>query len=339
MSSENASLTLEEVQKKVIPIDITFVTIIAILMLIGVIGNASVIYIYSFVLKNTTVHYFITVLAVFDFICCLFSFPMEMIEFYPTMYLNYPSDGLCKFQRFLTYCCSTGSIIILLLISIERYRKVCCPVSYQLNKLHARYFTIGAGILSVLLAIPMTLFASKTEIQLKSFKNLTGCECHLSEKYSTVSHIYFIFVLVFTTITLAVMLILYSLLLRTAKTHFLQSDSRYKRNTNYNEAASSPAKRQLSRTNRTMILVTVLFAISFFPPTFLSVFVKALRTKMNYTEEIIFSMFVRMYVFNSSFNPLIYGFCNNQFRNTFLQLLRKIFCLSVDIPSTSTEAS
>lgn len=339
MPFENTSLSLAEVHNEVMPIIIPIVIVIAILMFVGVIGNAAVIYIYSFVLKNTTVHYFITVLAVFDFICCLLGFPLEIVEFYNT--IEYPSNGLCKWQRFLTFCCSIGSIFILLLISIERHRKVCRPQSYQLNLMHAKYFTVGACFFSVLLATPMTFFSQNKLIRLKWLGNLTGCDCRLSTSYGILPLIYFIFLFVFATVTLATMLILYGLLWQMARTHFLESDSRYQQSLSNTEAGGrSPARRQLSRTNHTVILVTVLFTVSFFPTLLLSIFADQLMANMSYREQLIFFMFVRMYILNSSFNPLVYGFCNKRFRSAFVKLFWQILCRSPkDIQSPSTETS
>lgn len=313
----------EEILPKVIPV----MFVISFLTLLGVMGNAFVIYIFGFLLKKSTVHFFIVLLAIFDIVCCAFGFPMEIVEFYYS--LRYPSNASCKYQRLITFTCSIGSVIMLLVISIERYRKVCRAARSELSCLHRKIFVTVVVSLSLAMASPIVVFSEKRRFIHYRFPNMTAFVCSLPFfRNNRFPQFYLMALFFFISLALVAMLILYYRVWRTAKKHLMMVHKRGQKNDNCAGAGPSLAQKQLSRTNRTVIATTVLFALSFFPSLLLTIIVLILPPFLNsFSIEVFYFTLVRLYILNSSFNPFVYGYFNGQFRYETKKMLAKILRL------------
>ncbi len=102
--------------------------ILLLFVVIGLLGNSTVILIYSFRMKgNKEERYFIPFLAIADllasFVCALVGIGINMMQ--ATFNNNY---SLCKTFWFFAVFTASCSIFLLLIIALHRYLKVCRPL-------------------------------------------------------------------------------------------------------------------------------------------------------------------------------------------------------------------
>ena len=112
---------------------------------IGVLGNAAIIFFYFFRIKEKGERYFIPLLAVVDLLGCLTSPPYYIMD---NLYLyNYPSTLACRVLSFLQICIPGISAHMLLVISIQRFILVCRPFGPKMTLLWKR---ISFGIVCII---------------------------------------------------------------------------------------------------------------------------------------------------------------------------------------------
>ena len=123
--------TLEELNREQVKLLIPSLVYTSLLMVIGITGNLSVLFIYFFKFKPSNHRCFILTLGIFDTIMCTTGMPFLIVDMvYPFMFYNILA---CRILRFMNYYISLVSINVLFLISLERYRKICQPLKPQLS--------------------------------------------------------------------------------------------------------------------------------------------------------------------------------------------------------------
>lgn len=101
-------------------------------LFLGVIGNSLVLLVYRLRMETElNERYFIPILAFLDLLASTLS-SLHNILSYMFQY-NYPSDILCKFFNFGSFFVAAASAHTLLLIAIQRYRKICVPFGRQMD--------------------------------------------------------------------------------------------------------------------------------------------------------------------------------------------------------------
>ena len=94
------------------------VVFVSILMVMGIIGNVHVIFVYAFKMKPSNHRIFILVLAVLDLITCSIGMPFIIVDLRNP--LTFTMVSACKVLRFINYFICTSSALVLLVIAIER---------------------------------------------------------------------------------------------------------------------------------------------------------------------------------------------------------------------------
>ena len=94
---------------------VVFVTII---MVIGIIGNAHVLFVYTFRMKPSNHRIFILSLGVLDMITCLVGMPFIIVDLRNP--LTFTMISACKVLRFVNYFICISSALILTVIAIDR---------------------------------------------------------------------------------------------------------------------------------------------------------------------------------------------------------------------------
>lgn len=107
--------------------------LISVMMILGVIGNFVVLYVYFTRLNRKNVErYFVPFLAVVDFAACVIGPTFSLLE---NVYaVIFPSNLLCKTMWYTTSLSSGLSISVLSIIAINRYLKLCRPHGRQVNR-------------------------------------------------------------------------------------------------------------------------------------------------------------------------------------------------------------
>jgi hypothetical protein len=124
------------------------VVYVAILMVLGVIGNLVVCYIYIVRWKKNTVKFFIGTLAAYDFVTSVVCMPIEIAMLRNPVTLNDPF--LCKFLRFSRSMTSLGAGFMLVVIAVDRYLRICKISKTQIQVPLAKKLcvtTIGMAVL------------------------------------------------------------------------------------------------------------------------------------------------------------------------------------------------
>ncbi|XP_005097345.1 uncharacterized protein LOC101851575 [Aplysia californica] len=123
-----------------------------ILMVIGIVGNSLVCYVFCRRLQPGTQNYLIVFLAVFDLLSCTIAMPNEIADM--RYFYVFDSEPACKIMRFINSFCAMGSIMTLLAIAVDRYQKICKPFKRQLRVHHVKRLLIPILGLALFFAWP-----------------------------------------------------------------------------------------------------------------------------------------------------------------------------------------
>lgn len=179
---------------------------------IGILGNIDVIIFYGWKQKKTPSKMFILTLAVFDLVSCCLSYPLEIIDMVD--YFKFPSYIVCKLLRFVNYFATMTSGLFLLVIAIDRYRRICRPLQTQISTKYARVIITGVMAFGVMLSWPSIVFHSVVDVNVTVFGIDTGiigqdCTSYSSGVYKKLLEIYHCVLLLFFLLAATSITILY----------------------------------------------------------------------------------------------------------------------------------
>lgn len=163
----------------------TNTVILYIYLVIGVTGNFLVFYVYKFcITKHRTDRFFIPYLAVSDALSCVigsgFAIALNVLP------IRFSGDGLCKSMWFITKWSTLVSALMLLLIAVERYKKVCKPFGNQMTPLAKQLAVVMLIVTSAVLTFPTIFFHGEIEFVARGTSHLVG------QIYSIYIYYYFI---------------------------------------------------------------------------------------------------------------------------------------------------
>ena len=120
-----------------------------------------------------------TSLAATDFVSCLFVFPCEIVGH--RMWFSYPKTAMwfCKFKTGVFAVAVMTTSMILSLISVDRFRKVCRPFGTQISVQNAFTLCIASVIVAMMITSPIPiLFGIQNENITYQGKiiEITSCE-------------------------------------------------------------------------------------------------------------------------------------------------------------------
>ncbi|XP_063425338.1 cholecystokinin receptor type A-like [Mytilus trossulus] len=152
-----------------------------ILMSAGIFGNLIVLYVYKFRFRRSSSRAFILCLAILDLVTCLFGMPFHVID------MNFPYlfvwDVPCKVLYFLLSSTIHASTFILVLISIERYRKICLPFEKQISDIGTKAICTACIMGAFILSTPILFLYGVASFD-TGVSNTTGYECYISNDFS-----------------------------------------------------------------------------------------------------------------------------------------------------------
>ncbi|XP_046331804.2 orexin receptor type 2-like [Haliotis rufescens] len=153
---------------------------LAILMLVGCIGNSLVFYVYHLKMKRSTTRLYILSLAAFDLLNCVVCIPHEIADMrYNFTFGRY---ALCKVIRVLIVFSSFGSGSVLLVVAVDRYKKVCRPFQKQITLRTAQVAVTICTVASCLLSLPaFVIYGSRTVPT--DIISINGSDCSISDEY------------------------------------------------------------------------------------------------------------------------------------------------------------
>lgn len=326
-SSAPVNVSLQELNDDRFLVGIPAVIYIGILMFIGTIGNIIVCYIFCFRMRKTTTNCFIITLGVFDLLCCSIGMPTEFLDLrYPYMF---PSGLLCKMLRFITFLTNGASSLILLVISIDRYRRVCHPLKVQISPKMARKISALMTVIAAILTWPtVVIYGIRTTPT--PVASINGSDCSVADNMKSTIYpsLYYFIILGIILLSFVFMLTNYTLIWRQV---WRRSHGQIPgENTAHEDPNQSNRRltksRAMGKTNLTVFLVTLLFILSFMPGLSVRIIesIKKFSKTTHPTISSIKKLVLRSYFLSNALNPVIYGFFNDSFRNEVRFLIGKV---------------
>lgn len=155
---------------------------IGIYSILGITGNVIVMYVYNRRYPTCNFKYFVLVLAGIDLASCVILMPLEMYTLAHWYQFNF--SWLCKVKSFLNVFTVTSSAAVLLLIAIDRFRKVCKPHSKQIQPRFALKLTVLVLLLSVIPASSDAVFwGIHTHVYTTNGANFTARMCEKDDDF------------------------------------------------------------------------------------------------------------------------------------------------------------
>ena len=302
-----------------------YVLLIAMIrFVIGIFGNALVIYVYQFQTTENIQGFFISVLAVCDMIS---SSLLATINILKDTKIIGVYTALCKAYSFIFGLLSFMSSLLLLVIAIDRYLRICKnnPIC---SKWGGRVVIVVISV-SFISALPH-LFTIKDTIvktQRNSSDNFTVSICEISDE-DRIRHCLPVLVLCIGIITALV--ILYGRIILTINAHFKRIETSLTAadiwdnseiNNTQNEQKSEFSRRNILVMKKTIgifIAISVTFFLSYIPFLITSMFQKR-------DDEIRYVISRLLFNISSSINPFIYAFMDVRFRKEAKLLMTKTF--------------
>ena len=219
MTGENISLpTLEELNDEEAKIYVGGVIFVSILMVFGIVGNLHVILIYGFRMKPSNHRIFILCLGLLDMTTCCVGMPFVLVDLQkPFMFFMVRA---CKVLRFINYFMCTASAWTLLVIAVDRYRKICVPLGKQMSMTVAKVMCGVVMGVSLLVSWPAPVLYGHATAETR-IKNVTGVRCYTDDKFKDTKYqAYFNAVLILVVFgVFFVLIVLYSIIGRKILKH------------------------------------------------------------------------------------------------------------------------
>ena len=168
----------DEMRLTVLPVTV-FVGIEAVF---GFCGNLLILYVFLFHYHKCNFKYFVLCLSFIDMTSTLTTLPGEIVT--QTFWYVYPVPLVCKVKSFFNMFTVCGCAFGLLVIAVDRYRKVCRPLAWQIKPKVAMILIFVQLTISFIIAIPVPFFWG-THSFLKKYEghNLTVTVCEIDAKF------------------------------------------------------------------------------------------------------------------------------------------------------------
>nr|XP_022315441.1 neuromedin-U receptor 2-like [Crassostrea virginica] len=305
--------TLEELNNEKAHQRLPAVVFLSILIVVGITGNIIVLVAYSRKYRLSTFRTFILTLAVVDLSSCLIGMPMELVDnLYPLTFYN---EEFCKIGKFLGQILKIGSALIVFLMAVVRYQKICLPTKTYFSNKVARNLCIISMFVAVFLSWPFLILQGT---QYKHYDGgVVGHDCSVDSdvKDTIYPFVYTIITFAFYMFVFFGLLILYTLIILNLRRHNELEEQRHKID---------------SRITKIMIAITVAFVVSYLPDCILdanSTFNK--RNTLPPSPAVLGSLplLARAYFINNVINPIIYFVGDTKFR----KIMTKAFVYVIHI--------
>ena len=231
MNSKNEILANElndEMQSAVLPVSV----FVGVEIVCGIFGNLLVLYVYFFRYHRCNFKYFVLCLAITDTLSTFITMPGELVT--QTYWYIYPYPVFCRIKSFFNAFTIFNSAFCLFVISMDRYRKVCTPLEWQIRPTMASRLCFLQGFISIVFSFPVG-FLSGTYTYQEHYKgeviNVTVCEKDEILRFTKYPLIYTIAKEAIISTLMVLMFVIYILVCRKLwQTKFSPGETAVKRN-------------------------------------------------------------------------------------------------------------
>ena len=161
--------TLEELNERYANALIPVTILLGIFAVTGIFGNILVLAVFTAGnhYKNNNFRIFVICLGIIDLITCVSLVPAEMAKI--RSHFSFPSATPCKVKCFFNTFGTAAAAFVLLVISVDRFRKVCQPLKRQIVPRQAVKILAIVLVVAFLLSFPAPILcgistANKTNI-------------------------------------------------------------------------------------------------------------------------------------------------------------------------------
>ncbi|XP_033762468.1 cholecystokinin receptor type A-like [Pecten maximus] len=205
----NASVSIDDLNHEEVMERIGAIIFVGFLSLVGIVGNLHVLYIYGTKFKRTNQRIFILFLGYLDLFTCLVGMPFIISDL--LLPLKFTSGIACKVLRCTNYFTGGSSAFLLVVIAVERYRKICHPLESQMTIKGAKVTSFLALLLALFLSWPAAILYGFSTID-TGYPNITGAACYVDDafiktKYTTFYNAVIVLIIIIANIVLIVLYI------------------------------------------------------------------------------------------------------------------------------------
>ncbi|XP_053396892.1 cholecystokinin receptor type A-like [Mercenaria mercenaria] len=138
----------EDYTRRVLPVSIIF----GLTASLGFIANLLVVYVYGMKYKRCNFKYFLFVMGVIGLVQCTMMLPTQVAEMH--YWFAFPTSWLCRVSAYVFGYTVIDCYFVLLLIALDRFRKVCRPYNWQIQPNTAKKLCITVSVASLIFATP-----------------------------------------------------------------------------------------------------------------------------------------------------------------------------------------
>ena len=208
--------SLDEINSQEIERLVPLIIYLVLISVTGIFGNGLVCHIYRTKYRHSNSKYFILCLSAIDLFSCALVMPFEIWMILKQY--NFEGTWLCKSLRFFNTLPTVASGFMLLAIAMDRYRKVCRPLRWQIKEKQTRWICLGTILCGVIFSCPALIVYGRKTFFVSKY-NLNATECSVADDMSSsiipfINNATFGFLFLFGT---SVMTILYTLIAKQIK--------------------------------------------------------------------------------------------------------------------------
>ena len=190
---------------------------LCLIIVTGILGNGLVCYIYRSKYDTSSSRWFIFFLGVVDLIMCVVIIPFEVATTFKQY--NFKNTFFCQLTVFFNLWSLLSLGLTLVVVSIDRYRKVCKPLGWQINFERARALCVAAVLVACLLSLPVFGVYGIYNIEFETY-NVTAHECSFrNSEESNFAFWYVLFGIALFTCALLTICVLYCFIGSEIKQH------------------------------------------------------------------------------------------------------------------------
>jgi len=203
-------------------------TILGVFCVLGIGGNIIVLCVFSLSgeYKPNNFKIFVICIAIIDLLTCMIHIPAEILK--TRHFFSFPSLLDCKVKCFFNILGLTSSANVFMVISVDRYRKICQPFKKQLTTRLAIACIIAVIALSLVTALPAALLCDLQEKNMTNIhKTLTAVTvCSAEDKYAVNKQfVYLIWMSLWFLCVFIVLIVMYILVIKKIAKHWKRRTS------------------------------------------------------------------------------------------------------------------
>ncbi|KAK3087917.1 hypothetical protein FSP39_012426 [Pinctada imbricata] len=317
--------TLDQVNSQLVRRNIGGILLLSALIIVGLIGNVHVMWIYLRQFKTSNYRVYVLWLAILDILNCTVVAPMVISYlFFP---VQFPSLLYCKLFRFVLYVMAISSTSSLIAIAIDRYRKVCNPLGKQFSIKKAKFLCVLSLCVGIGMSWPAPIMYGMSHAP-TGVPGLEGYRCFTEDYFKTTYYqtIFNAILGLYFIVVSSTLVFVYIRIGKHIKTHQKFQNNIRKMSVRNPEELKAVTNAGSNKSTVTLCVVTIAYILSALPHHILATLIflkKDFDCSLSLVSAQLYYTFIWSYFVNSVVNPFIYGIRDKKFRFAVKRLYRK----------------